>query len=377
MKAVPTIAGAFLIAITAGTTGYFIGKNQPAAAAQRAIPEAAKTTQPAARKSVLQKPDIARLREELDREKDPIARYKIATRGFEAWMNTDPQGALAWLMSQQPSERRGEILRAALAQFSESDPQGAAAWVLANLTGIEQHNSLLMTAESWAQRDGAAAAAWFATLPPSKDKDAAMETLLFTWASNDPPAAVDFIGKNPFSPELSAILRYAAYAGWAKTDPQGAVAASLASSRANQDPAQFANTLANWATMDLAASSQWLLANVKSGDERELAVKELATIFASQSPDAGLAWIDKLNPGSEKAAAVGQLVPAWSNSDPVSAAKWAAGQPADSLTSETIDVVLHNFLAKDPGGFESWRASLPAGVLKDSAAKLAASAAGP
>ncbi len=376
MKVAPTIAGAVVIAALSGVAGFFIGRNQPAAAVESGVPDVMRTGQPVHR-SVPEKTDFTSLRVELDREKDPLARYKLATRNLEAWMNADPQSALAWLTAQQPSERRNEIIRSALGQFSANDPQGAAAWMMANLTGLELHNSLLMAAESWAQSDGAGAAAWFSALPASKERDAAMETMFFTWAAQEPAAAIDFIGKNTFSPELSAILRYAAYAGWAKSDPPGAVAASLASSRVYQDPAQFANTIANWATMDLAGSSQWLLANVKSGAERDLAVKEISTIFASQSPDAGLAWIDKLNSGSERDAAINQFVPAWATADPAAAAKWATGQPAGVLTTDSVDVILHNYLAKDSTGFDAWRNALPAGALKDQAAKLAAATGDP
>jgi hypothetical protein len=171
---------------------------------------------------------------------------------------------------------------------------------------------------------------------------------------------------------LSATLRYAAFAGWAKTDPQSAVAASLESSRIYQDPDQFANTLANWATADLAASSSWLLANVRDGEYRASAVRELATFFAHQSPDAGLAWIGKLNAGTERDMAVNQLASEWAAADPAAAAKWAGTQTAGKLTDGSVAEIIHIFAAKDEAGFDAWRMSLQDGPLKSAAAKLAA-----
>lgn len=374
MKPAVILSGALAIAAVSATGGYFLGKNQapPASGASSAI-AAGKPGKPAAGRGFPSpRTDVAKLRAELDREKDPLARYNLAIRNLEAWVNADPVSALEWLSSQQATGRRAETLRMALGQFAENDPKGAAGWAMENLTGVELNNALIRIAEEWARRDGLEAANWLSSLPAGSVRDAALEGMFFVWASRDPAAAVDFIKRNPGSDALSATLRYAAYAGWAKTDPQGAVAASLESSRVYQDPDQFANTLANWATADLTASSAWLLANVRDGDFRTAAVRELATLFAHQSPDAGLSWIGKLNAGGERDMAVNQLASEWAVADPAAAAKWAAGQTLGKLTDESVSEIIHIFAAKDEAAFDAWRASLPEGSLKAAAAKLAA-----
>lgn len=312
------------------------------------------------------------MRDQLDREQDPLVRINLALKNLEAWMSADPEAALAWLKSQHPTGRRAEIIRMALGQYAENDPKGAAEWAIANLTGVEFNNALIRIAEQWARRDGSETASWLAALPAGKERDAAMEGSFFIWASQDPAAAVDFINKFRGPDTLSAILRYAAYAGWAKSDPQKAVAASLESSRVYQDPAQFANTIANWATVDLAASSKWLLDNVRDGEPRTRAVEELAAVFAHQSPEAGLAWIGKLNAGAERDMALNQLASEWAVADAAAAAKWAAGQTLGELTDDSVAQILHTFLAHDAPAFEAWRAALPEGPLKDRAGKVGA-----
>src|SRR5690606_32039326 len=130
--------------------------------------------------------------------------------------------------------------------------------------------------------------------------------------------------------------RRAALAGWAKSDPAGAVASSLELSRANGDPDQFANTVANWATMDLQAASAWLVTSQPASPERAAAAQELATIFAQQSPDAGVAWLAKLDSGTERDNAAAALVTMWSRVSPAQAADWAMSQQQAELPDTAL-----------------------------------------
>jgi hypothetical protein len=379
MKPASLATAALVIAILSGTAGYYLGRNQapePALGRSTQAPVAQIGKPQSARPAGagFSQSDLTQLRADLDREANPLARFKLALRNLEGWMNTDPKGALAWLKSQQPSGRRDEVIRMALGQFTENDPKAASQWALENLSGIEFNNALIRICEEWARRDGLEAATWLTALPATRERDAAMEGMFFAWAAEDPAAAMDFLKKNPGNDELSAILRYAAFAGWAKVDPQAAVSASLESSRTFEDPAQFANTLANWATIDLGESSRWLLENVKDVAEREAAVIELAGIFAHQSPEAGIAWVGKLNAGTERDGALNQFASEWANSDPASAASWAAAQNIGKLTDESVSEILHGFLAKDAKAFEAWRATLPDGPLKSRAQQAGAMA---
>ena len=308
--------------------------------------------------------DSGELRAKLNAEKNPLARFKLALQQLEGWMAKDPRDALAWLASQPPSGRRDEVMRMALNQYSETDAKGAADWALHNLTGEDLNNSLIAIAENWAQENGGEAAAWFLALPATSERDAAIENLIFAWASNEPTAALAFLEAHNGAGDLAATLRRAALAGWAKSDPQAAVAASLALSRTNDDTAQFANTLANWATMDLDGSSQWLLANLPVGSERTAAAQEMANIFAQQSPEAGLAWLDKLSAGAERDGAASSLVESWSRDSPAEAAKWAASQSSSKLSAEAISELAQNFLLKDATGFQAWLSTLPESPMK-------------
>lgn len=379
MNSRPPWIAAAIIAAASGTGGWFLGRAyapvEPPAAAMPAKVKTPRggTTQAEHGKPRLSEDDLAGLKSQLAAATDPLERFRLATARMEAWMNADPVGAIEWIHSQEPSARRNELLRMALGQFAENDPKGAAEWSLANLSGIELNNLLIRIAEQWARQDAPGAAAWFSALPATGERDAALETLLFRWSSENPHAAVEWLGKHPSSDSLDSILRYAAYAGWAKTDPRGAVTASLESSRRFNDPGQFASTIANWATVDLTASSAWLLENLKDTGERAHAVSELAAIFAHQSPQAGLAWIKQLAP-SEQPAALNRLANAWAQADPPSAAKWLGDNQADGIDQETVTTVILGYLAADAKAFRQWQATLPPGRLKDQTNELAAPA---
>lgn len=312
------------------------------------------------------------LRAKLEREVNPLARYELAMDHMEAWVARDPRAALDWIKSQQPSLRRKEIMRLALSQFAESDPKGAAEWVMTNFSGIELHNSLIQISGPWSRINGFEAANWLSGLTASKQRDAALESALFGWGTVDPVAAVEYAGAKVTDKELASALKRASYAGWAKSDPLAAVSASLESSRGSGDMTQFANTLANWATVDLAASSEWLMKNVSNPNERAEAVLELSTIYARQSPGAGLEWIGGLSDQNERRLASNQFAVDWASVDPAASANWASEQAPGLLSDQAQIEILQSYLADDATAFDQWRNSLLEGALKQKAADLVA-----
>lgn len=371
MQPATQFTGALAIAIICGSGGYLLGSRQLVGNVRETLVRGESQRPPnkptTARTGRSPAPDLKDLHAKLGAEKNPLLRFKLAMQHMEAWVQHHPVDALDWLKSQPPTERRDELIRLALKHFSENDPKGAANWASANLSGADLNNSLIEIAENWAEQNGLEATAWFLALPPSPQRDAAVENMLFSWASNEPDAALRYLKENTTLGDLSPLLQRAALAGWSKSDPVKAVTTSLSLSRTNNDPGLFGNTLANWATMDLQGSADWLMENVKTGGERAAAVKELATIFAQQSPAEGIVWLGQLNAGSERDAAASSLVAAWSRADAAGAAKWASSQNASTLSTDAVSSLMHNFILNDAPAFQTWRSSLPEGPLKQQA----------
>jgi hypothetical protein len=375
MKPYIRVLALLVLVLVSAAGGFFLGKSQSVAVTRsegdNSLTGYVTNSRPAVKRSGASTIDTKELRAALDREKSPLARYKLASQNLEAWVEKSPRDALDWLVSQQATARRDEVIQIALNQYAANDAKGAADWALKNLTGADLNNTLITIAEHWAQGNGQEAAAWFLSLPVTMARDGAVENIFFSWASTEPAAALEYLNSNPSIGDLAPILRRAALAGWAKSDPEGAVAASLALSRANNDPAQFANTVANWATVDLESSSQWLLTNLQGSNERTSAAQELANIFAHQSPDAGITWLGKLNAGAERDAAANALAASWARSGPADAAKWAASQSSITFSPDTILQVAHNFMMKDPEAFQAWSSALPEGPLKTQVSQAA------
>lgn len=381
MKHFIQLVSTLTVILVSGTGGYFLGKRQVLVIDGDG--EVATRDRTGSRHSAAQRResaealDLSLLHTQLAQEKNPLLRFKLALRNLEAWVAKSPRDALTWLSQQPASDRRDEVIRMALKQFAESQPGIAAEWAMKNLKGADLNNALIQIAGEWAVQSGQEAAAWFSDLPASQERDAAVETILFKWGSNEPQEALEFIGDSTKLGDLSPTLRRAALAGWAKSDPVAAVTASLALSQRQKDPEQFANTLANWATMDLSASSEWLLAKVPAGPERNAAAEELGIIYAQQSPASGVTWLTQLEAGTERDAAANALATAWSRSSPEQAATWAGSQTTAALTTDTVDKVGRNFLMKDPPAFQKWRAALPESSFKNQLAEVGIPAATP
>lgn len=370
MRPLTQLGCALAIALICGGGGYWIGKSQSPGVSEPAGGVAA--SDPRTKRGVVTSLDLPDLRRRLDAEKNPLVRFQLALPQLEAWVAKDPMSALDWLTGQTASRRRDELVRLALKQYSETDAKGAAEWALRNLSGGNLNNSLIAIANQWVVQNGREAVTWFLKLPVTRERNAAVENMFFTWGSNEPALALEFIRSDSSIGGLSPTLQRALLAGWAKSDPEAAVTASLESSRTRNDPGQFANTLANWATLDLDTSSNWLLANVPASEERTSAARELAAIFAQQEPEAGVAWLEKLTAGQERDYAASTLVAEWSRDAPAESAKWAASQTSSMLAAEAVGEVCRNFLRKDSVAFQAWRDALPAGLIKDQAGEVAA-----
>lgn len=370
MKPLHALTGGGIIALIAGLLGYQLGKHQAGentGASEAAYSSA--TTKERISHSAASGKQLEDFASRLDDIQDPVEKFSTALASMEAWVATDPEAALAWLTQQPPTGRRNEVVRLALGQWAESAPKDAAAWSQRHLEGIDLHNTMIRIAEQWAQSDPAAAARWFSTLP-EQSRTAPLEGLFFKWGVQDPKAARAFLDSELPTDQARPTFTQAVLAGWAKTAPAEASAQSLEISRQSQNPSLFANTLANWATVDVSSSADWLLENVKPGPERNAALQEMAAMFAHQHPTAGVEWIGNLE-AQEQGNAREVLGTEWARTDAKSAAAWLATLPDESVSEDARLTILTNYLTQNEADYENWLQTLPVGLLKSEASRLA------
>lgn len=354
-----------LIALIALAIGYQIGKHN---ATSIGLPVEAISRTRGTPRTILTG-SFGNFSAKLDQVEDDAERFTKALASMEAWVTNDPEAALGWLSQQPITGRRNEVIRMALAQWSESSPKSAAEWSNNHLKGIELHNQMIRIAEQWAKMDAESAADWFSQLP-QESRAAPLEGLFFSWGSRDHHAARKFLDTRLATDPSRQVYTQAWLAGWAKSAPAEASAQSLEISQSSNNPDLFANTLANWATVDLDASSSWLLSNVDPGPARQTAILEMAAMFAHQLPQVGLDWIGKLE-ASERTEAMGILGSEWARTDPEGAAEWLATQALKSLSEEARTSIMTSYLTSDETGFERWLNALPQGQLRTEATRLA------
>lgn len=374
MKPASALVAGLCLSIATGLLGFWLGRSFSSSPTSRTADQPSLHT-PGARpqpvKSSMTRLQAQELPAQLDRQTNPLQRFSLALENMEDWVASDPLGALSWLGRQPLTSRRNEVIRLAVLQWAESDPAAAAAWSSENLEGVELNNMLIRLAEQWVEVDPASAARWFSQIPAGPARLGPLEGMFFRWASSDPTAARGFINQELPNDANTPELLQAIHAGWAKTDPQGAVASSLIASQQIQKPELFANTLANWATIDVSASAAWLLQNVSPSPERTAAISELAGMFAHHDPSSGLTWLDQLTP-EERSTARNILAATWAETDAPAAARWLAAQPNLDLDPEATSTILIGFLSQNEEAFTSWLDSLPNGPLKQQAMDLSA-----
>ncbi|MFK7849402.1 MAG: hypothetical protein AB8D78_00355 [Akkermansiaceae bacterium] len=365
-KMIYLAAGMMTAAIVFGWGGYSLGLRQ--AEVRSLLTDSRKIESRAEvetlRKARIRSFDVEEMKIEIGRVGSQLERYRIAQNNLEVWVSKDAVDALSWLVSQPASYRKRELIRLALQQYSETDGKGAAEWALENLEGAELNNSLIAVANEWARQNGSEAAQWFLALPDTPERDAAVENTMFVWAGNEPKAAIEFLSQRGEMEGLASVLRQASFAGWAKSDPEAAVTASLQISKQENDPEQFANTIANWATVDLEKSSSWLIENLEKGEQRTVAAAELGAIFAQQSPEDGVQFLSKLSEGEERELVGNAFAAEWASFGPEEAANWASTQQVIQLTEYTASEIAGNYLMKKPEEFTIWKNSLEVGVLR-------------
>jgi hypothetical protein len=372
MKPATAVCSGCVIALLAGGAGFQLGSR----ASVLEIPTSPAQTNAgdAAREASVKRPrhqDLKELERSLDAESDSLLRFSKALPHMETWVEADPEAALAWLLRQATTARRNEVIRLALGQWAEKAPRDAADWALHHWKGIDQKNILIQIAEQWAQSEPSSAARWFAGMENRALRTGPLEGLFFLWGAQDAASARAYLEGPELASEDRAIVTQAMLAGWAKSDPVGASHASLATSRRVGNPGLFANTLANWAAVDVAASAAWLDQHVRSGPERIAAIPELAGMFAHHDPTAGRAWIDRL-PETERPVALNALATAWAQDDPGAAAMWLAqsGGHASRLDAQHLAEIIIGFHAADEPSFRQWLGALPDGPLKQQALEL-------
>jgi hypothetical protein len=292
------------------------------------------------------------------------AKPRPTTTKLNTVLVLDPTGSTAtWQNLLKSKGKLSADLLAAWAQNLSPEEAQAALKDLKDQPANSQRNDLMGALyDAWAQRDpqGFLAATGSITVP--RLREGGVDDALKAWAAQDPKAALQWMKDNPGPGSTSSNQQRmaATIAGYAASDPAGALAAVNALSGDNPQDQQLksaaikalSDTLTDQGDFSQAAA---LFSQLPAGQTQNDANAQLAASWASASPQDASAWVASLTDPQQQTAMGIQVAKAWAANDPAAAALWAAGM--DQVTS--AEAALNNSTGTPSGqllatAIQSW-----------------------
>ena len=288
------------IAVVAGLIGYWFGHHAPASPVAVIAPGARPTPAGSLRAILISGPSgqTVDLRTLLN------STGKIDPDLLAAWARSLSSDEIAndlqSLKGEPANSRRNDLMGALLNASADHDPK----------TFLDASNDIAVP----------------------RLREGGIDEALKTWAAQDPKAALQWIKDNPGTVSTAATdERYAAaIAGYAATDPAGALEAVSALDDENVHDRMMksaatkplADTLADQGQFNQAST---FFSQLPPGPTRDDAFSQLAKRWTEIAPQDAAAWVEDLGGDPQLRSVIGsQVAQAWAQNDPSSAATWAA-----------------------------------------------------
>ena len=254
----------------------------------------------------------------------------------------------------------------------------------------QRFQKLAVVAAQWGMADPMAAMAALESLPPDAMERGISTQIIHGWARQDPQAALAWVLDNDDSPQGPSMI--AAVLQLLGQDDLNAALEVARGLEEEQRQNAMHSLIGSWVNADLQAATQWVL-NESAGAEREGYLATMVHLLADQ--EAMLEWLDGLPPEDavtllpysigaiaradplEAAAqidriddplarmsAVESLARSWARRDPQAAQDWLGDQPRDAREAATDDLV-NGWAREDPEGALAFTLSLPGGDSRD------------
>ncbi len=308
---------------------------QPAASAVLAVSEALDPARRQALAEAFSLQDALAMMdtmEQLDGDPALAWRHALATESVEAraqqlfqvgtaWVQRDPEQALAAAMELPAGGILGAVVPFLVERWAEQDADGALAWILAQPKSRARGEMLGAVARIVAQGAPQDALALAATLD-GVDRRHMAQAALQAWAQTDAPAAMRAL-EEAADLGVPSEVRFSLLAQWSDTDPH--------------------------------AAFEWAVAQKSSMENTHLVVLPLQQI-AARDPQEALRLAEKLS-GMQRRGALASVVSTWADSDPRAAAAWLESATGD--VSQAVSAVAFAFAQRAPAEAFDWVSTLP------------------
>lgn len=249
-----------------------------------------------------------------------------------------------------PPARKGNLLRRALAKWSQVEPAEAAQFLEGSqLDGRDLVATRRTVAEHWAASDPQAALAWAQRQGGPQDTRFVISGVLAGWLDKDPRGAEDYVASHldTLGPEASATLAVRLF----KHDQQ------QAKDWVNQLPSVEARRTADSliameaASVDPKGASEWAAA--LPDNVRDKAIGGAITAWATKDPEGAGQWMSTLS-GTVRDEAILAYSAGVSGNDPSAGLNWAASISDPIIRESTLQRIVGGFVRRSPNYAPTW-----------------------
>lgn len=249
-----------------------------------------------------------------------------------------------------PPARKGNLLRRALAKWSQVEPAAAAQFLEGSqLDGRDLAATRRTVAEHWAASDPQAALAWAQRQGGAQDARFVMSGVITGWVDKDPDGAANYVASHldTLGPEASTMLAVRLF----KHDPQRAKdwVDQLPSVAARQTADSFIAMDA--ASVDPKGASEW--AATLPDNVRDKAIGAAITAWATKDPEAAGQWVRGLS-GTTRDEAILAYSASISAKDPSAGLTWAASVTDPIIRESSLQRIVAGWLRKSPNDAPTW-----------------------
>ena len=272
-------------------------------------------------------------------------------KAIEAWAESEPRAAIAFVRRELRGDRQAQALSAVLAIWGKHDPDAAWRWVAAEMPTATHHfDTLLEVFGRTSTATAARYAAEFASEHPSAAVEAHLAALLGVTYRGDFAGARALVDANQaLSAEDRGTLTNFIAGQWARFAPAEAAAWALQLPAGVQRDQALNGLTESWSDVDPARAAEFAV-GLPGGEVRTVALRQAISKWVMADADAARAWVVKTDRHEDFDQAVGAIASDANlvNRDPLRALRWAATIFDDDLRVQKVSTILFAWYPLDP-----------------------------
>ena len=279
---------------------------------------------------------------------DGPAKMMTSAAAIAGWAAKDPEAAKAWLASNKEGNEweKGIMERGLVSGLARNDSAAAQAYVASIKDEGQRTRMTQVLLEEKLKQGTDAAAAWAAGLTDPQMKRGAFESIADQMYRNDPAKGLEFIKANAGDPE-AATAAGNMVRRLGEKDPKEAVAFSQALPDGAVRASSFEQTFRAYSDKDPEAAGIYINTTMKTGSDRDSAIRGLARGLSRSEPEAALTWVDAITDPAVQFESAQEVLRRSYRTNPDGAVAYMTSK---SWTQEQQNAIINQPADQGPGG---------------------------